>query len=155
MSGGETQTFRRCDETTSDLSPICSWNSCSDLRSTRNGPVYGGVRGGAVLSRRTKTKSALARSGGREVGSGVFLCEIARGDSRLSLRIRSKNSSSGGSPDTRNSPGRIGWHPITASAGDGPPSSGTAVRIPSRTHGRCSVQSEVANRARNASFNLR
>ena len=102
------QVYRRCVEMTSDLSPICSWKSCSDLRSTRNGPEYGGVRGGAVLSRRIKTKSAAARSGGSEVGSGAFLCEIARGDSRASLRIRSKNSSSGGSPEMRNSPGSIG-----------------------------------------------
>ncbi len=89
------------------------------------------------------------------VGSSVFLCEIARGANKGSLRIRSKNSSNGGSSVVRNSPGRIGWQPITASAGDGPPSSGNAVRIPSNTQGRCSIQSEVANRARNASLSRR
>jgi hypothetical protein len=108
-----------------------------------------------VLSRRTKTKSAVASSGGRVVGSGVFLCEIARGVSKSSLRILSKKSSNGGSPVVRNSPGRIGWQPITASAGDGPPSSGIAVRIPRSTQGRCCIQFEVANRARNASLSLR
>jgi hypothetical protein len=48
-------------------------------RNTLNGPVYGGVSGGAVLSFLTKTKSAAARSGGNAVGSGVFLWRTGLG----------------------------------------------------------------------------
>jgi hypothetical protein len=155
MSGGETHVLRRCVETISVLVPICSWKSCRDRRSTRNGPEYGGVSGGAALSRRTKTKSAVARSEGRLVGSGVFLCEMAHGVSSASVRILSKKPSKGGSPVARNSPGRMGWQPITASAGDGPPSRGVAVLIPRSTQGRCCIQSEVARRARNASLRRR
>jgi hypothetical protein len=142
-SGGETHVLSRCVETTSVLLPICSWKSCRDWRSTRNGPEYGGVRGGAALSRRTKTKLAVARSEGKVVGSRVFLCEMAHGASSASVRILSKKSSNGGSPVARNSPGRMGWQPITASAGDSPPSRGVAVLIPRRTQGRCCIQSEV------------
>jgi hypothetical protein len=49
-------------------------------RKTLKGPVYGGVRGGAVLSRLTKTNSDAARSGGNAVGRGVFLWRIGLGD---------------------------------------------------------------------------
>jgi hypothetical protein len=55
----------------------------------------------------------------------------------------------------RNSQGRIGWQPRTASAGDGPPSSGTADRMPRRTQGKCDNQSGPANLACKASLRRR
>ena len=66
-------------------------------RNTLNGPVYGGVSGGAALSLLMKTNSAAARSGGNAVGRGVFLWRTGLGGCRASACIFSRNSSSGGS----------------------------------------------------------
>ncbi len=113
------------------------------------------MSGGATLSLLTKTKSEAARSGGNAVGRSVFLWRMGRGGCRASVFSLCRKSSSGGSPVVRNSPGRIGWQPMTASAGDGPPSSCTADRMPRRTKGRCDNQSGPAALACNASLSRR
>jgi hypothetical protein len=155
VPAGGLQTLRRCVDTVSSLPPTCSVKACRDRRRTRYGPVYGGAKGGAVASRRTNTISASMRAAGREVGRGVSLCKTGLGALRADERSRSRKDCRGGSPVARNSPGRTGWLPITASAGDGPPSRGVAERMPNITQGRCWSQSAFASRARRASFRRR
>jgi hypothetical protein len=85
----------------------------------------------------------------------VFLCETGLGVLSASVRNFSKNSASGSSPTGKNCPGSKGWHPITASAGDKPPSRGTEERIPSNTQGKWLIQSGPAILARSKSFKRR
>ena len=60
----------------------------------------------------------------------------------------------GFSGESRNWPGRRGWEPKTASAGEKLDSSLQAVRIPKRTQGKCFTQSGPAALARRASLSL-
>ncbi len=155
VSGGAQQIFNLWVEISSVLEPTCSWKLWRDRRSTRYGPSYGCAKEGETPSFLTKTNSETISSGGKEVGSCVFLCETGLGGFNELACSAFRNSSSGGSPTCKNWPGRSGWQPITASAGDKPPSKGTADLTPSKTHGRWHSQSALAILARKESYNRR